>query len=77
LKQATSDGERCGRKPMMCWKKTRKPWLAFVLTEELAGNQFNYSMKYREWTAVALEQLLKLDDSFFIDKEQLKLDENN
>lgn len=77
LKQATSDSERCGRKPMMCWKKTRKPWLAFVLTEELAGNQFNYSMKYREWTAVALEQLLKLDDSFFIDKEQLKLEENN
>jgi hypothetical protein len=34
-------------------------------------------MNYREWTAVALEKLLKLDDSFFIDQDQLKLDENH
>ena len=33
LEQATSDSRRCGRKPMLCWKKTRKPWLAFVHSE--------------------------------------------
>jgi hypothetical protein len=31
------------------------------------GKEFEYSMKYREWTAVALDNLLKLEDSFFID----------
>lgn len=68
LNQATNDSKRCNRKPMMCWKKTRKPWLAFILTQELAGKEFEYSMKYREWTAVALDNLLKLEDSFFIEK---------
>jgi len=68
LNQATNDSKRCNRKPMMCWKKTRKPWLAFILTEELVGKEFEYSMKYREWTAVALDNLLKLEDSFFIEK---------
>ena len=67
LEQALSDSKRCGRKPMMCWKKTRKPWIAFVLTEELTGHDFKYCMKYGKWTAVALEHLLKLDDSFFIE----------
>jgi hypothetical protein len=67
LEQATSDSKRCGRKPMMCWKKTRKPWLAFVMNEELVGKDFKYSMKYGKWTAVALEHLLKLEDDFFID----------
>lgn len=66
LKQAFADGQRCGRMPMMCWKRTRKPWLAFVLTQDLAGREFKYSMKYGEWTAVALEHLLKLEDDFFI-----------
>lgn len=69
LEQAVSDGKRCGRKPMMCWKKTRKPWLAFILTEHLEGYEFKYSMKYGKWTAVALDHLLKLEDDFFLDKK--------
>jgi hypothetical protein len=68
LEQATSDSERCDRKPMLCWRKTRKPWLAFVLTKELTGREFNFSMQYKEWTCVALEYLLKLEDDFFIEK---------
>ena len=70
LEQALADSGRCGRKPMMCWKKTRKPWLAFLLTDDLAGNEFKYSMKYGKWTAVALEHLLKLDDSFFLNQKE-------
>ena len=30
LQQVTMDAARCGRKPMLCWKRDRKPWLAFV-----------------------------------------------
>lgn len=69
LEQAMNDSKRCGRKPMLCWKKTRKPWLAFVLTEELKGKDFKYSIKYGKWTGVALEHLLKLEDDFFMDVE--------
>ena len=70
LEQALNDSNRCGRKPMMCWKKTRKPWLAFVLSEELQGHDFKYAMKYGRWTGVALEHLLKLDNSFFMNDQE-------
>lgn len=66
LDQAVSDAERCGRKPMLCWKRTRKSWLAFLKSNEIAGMEFKYSLKYREWTGVLLEDLLRLDDDFFI-----------
>lgn len=69
LDQVTKDSKRCNRKPMLCWKKTRKPWLAFVLTKELSGRSFNYKMQYGKWTAVALEHLLKLEDDFFLEVE--------
>ena len=77
LSQAIADSKRCGRKPMMCWKKTRKPWLAFLLTEHLEGHEFKYSIKYGKWTGVALEHLLKLDDDFFLDGTQEENKEND
>jgi hypothetical protein len=67
LAQVTKDAERCGRRPMLCWKRDRKPWLAFVPTKEVEGHSFNYRLIYREWSAVALEELLKLPDSFFVE----------
>lgn len=66
LDQVTKDGERCVRKPMLCWKRDRKPWLAFVPTKELEGHSFKYRLEYQEWSAVALDELLKLPDSFFL-----------
>lgn len=67
MEQVMDDSKRCGRKPMVCWKRNRKPWLAFLLTKDLAGCEFEYSVKYKEWTGVALETLLKLDNDFFYD----------
>lgn len=67
LDQVTKDSKRCGRKPMLCWKKTRKPWLVFVHSKELAGRQFKYRLQYGKWSVVALEQLLKLEDAFFLE----------
>lgn len=69
LDQVTKDSKRCQRSPLLCWKKTRKPWLAFVQTKELTGRSFKYKMQYGKWTCVALEHLLKLEDEFFLDKE--------
>ncbi|NBT57857.1 hypothetical protein EBT16_03635 [bacterium] len=65
LKQVSSDSERCKRKPMLFWKKDRKPRIAFIRSEDLGKVSFKYAMKYREWTAVAYEDLMGLDDSFF------------
>ena len=70
MDQALADSRRCGRKPMLCWKRTRKPWLAFVLTTDLEGREFKYTMKYGKWTGIALEHLLKLEDSFFLTEEK-------
>lgn len=67
LDQVTSDSKRCGRKPLLCWKKTRKPWLSFVHTKDLVGHTFKYKLHYGKWSVVALEHLLKIEDDFFIE----------
>jgi len=71
LDQASKDGRRANRKPMLLWKKTRRPWLTFVHNEELDGLHFKYKFVYGKWTAVALERLLELDDTFFFDDDAL------
>lgn len=71
LDQVTKDVKRGGRKPMLLWKKTRRPWLAFVHTEELDGLHFKYKFVYGKWTAVALEKLLEVEDSFFFEEDAL------
>ena len=55
---------------MLCWKRDRKPWLAFVPTQELAGRDFKFSLRYGGWSAVALEELLKLPDQFFLEQDR-------
>jgi hypothetical protein len=72
LDQVTKDSKRCNRKPMLCWKKTRKPWLVFIHSKELVGKSFKYKFIYGKWTGVSLELLLKLNDDFF-----LTMDTNN
>lgn len=66
LTQVSKDAKRCGRKPMLCWKKKRKPWFCVVLTKDLP-QEFKYRLIYGKWSIVALEEMLKLEDSFFIE----------
>ena len=66
LDQVSKDAKRCGRKPLLCWKRTRKPWLAFIHTKELTGKPFKYRLLYGKWSAIDLDKLLELEDSFFI-----------
>jgi hypothetical protein len=65
LKQVTDDSMRCSRKPLLLWKKDRKPRLAFLKTADLPNFDFEYSMKYRDWTIVNFQDLLKSPDDFF------------
>jgi hypothetical protein len=65
LEQAEADAERCGRKPMLLWKKDRKPRVAFLKSPDMPSRQFACTMVYGKWTAVSFEELLKEEDGFF------------
>jgi hypothetical protein len=66
LEQSQNDATRCDRKPMLCWKRTRRPWLVFLKTDDLEGRLFKHSIKYGDWTGVSLETLLQIEDGFFL-----------
>lgn len=65
LEQVSKEAERTQRKPMLIWKKDRKPRLVFLQTVDVPEIKLDYVLKYRNWTAFNFEELLKLDDSFF------------
>lgn len=65
LDQVTKDSDNCGRKPLLMWKRTRKPWIAFVHNTDLVGYKFPNYLIYGKWTGLSLEELLKLEDDFF------------
>jgi hypothetical protein len=65
LDQVTSDSERCGRKPLLLWKKDRKPRLAFLKAKDLPPMELKCSMKYKDWIVVNYDDLMSLDDGFF------------
>lgn len=65
LNQVTEDSNRCGRRPLLVWKKDRRPRIAFVKTKDIPLNRFEYYMIYRDWTAVLFSDLLSFEDSFF------------
>lgn len=70
LIQAYKDAKRADKKPLLAWKKDRKPWLVFILTKDAEDLRFKYKLVYNEWTAVSLEDFLKLNDEFFFDEKQ-------
>jgi Holliday junction resolvase len=75
LIQCYKDAKRAGKKPLLAWKKDRKPWLIFVLNKDVEGLDFKYKLIYNKWTAVALEEFLKLTDDFFFNKKEIDKDE--
>ena len=67
LKQVSKDARQTHRKPLLLWKKDRKPILAFIKIHDLKG--FNLkpkcAMKYKSWIIISLDDLLSLPDNFF------------
>lgn len=72
LVQAYKDAKRAGKRPLLAWKKDRKPWLVFILTKDAQNLDFKYMLHYNKWIAVALDDFLKLDDSFFFSSTEKK-----
>ena len=69
IDQVSHDAEYCKRKPIICWKRNRKPWLACIREEDFLPigfeRSFPYRLHYREWIMVSLEELLKLTEKDF------------
>ena len=64
IEQSIAESGRAKRPPLLLYKRNRRPWIAFIRTADLIG-KYSYQLSYRDWTAVALDDLLKLDDTFF------------
>lgn len=67
LKQVSKDAEQTHRKPLLLWKKDRKPILAFIKIHDLKEFKLELqcAMKYKSWLVISLNDLLSLPDNFF------------
>ena len=66
LKQVLDDSKRVSRKPLLVWKKDRKPALAFFQGE--LGEIINYQhaqLCYGDWRAVLFDDLLTMPDDWW------------
>jgi hypothetical protein len=69
LKQSVKEANDCDRLPMVCWKRKRKPWIAFLRSDDLDPSlDFDSYMFYWNWTVVSLDKLLELPDDFFFEE---------
>jgi hypothetical protein len=64
IEQSSHDADYCGRKPIVCWKRNRMPWVAMLRGEDLNGNM-PYLLHYRDWVIVSLEKLLLIKEKGF------------
>lgn len=74
LYQANKDADRLGRRPLVCWKKDRQPWLVFIRKEDLPlsdttirAKVWDYYITYGDWYALSLTSLLRMPDDFFFE----------
>ena len=58
IEQVSKDAEYCGRKPIILWKRNRKPWIAMIKTTEHDTSAWECVIKYRDWNILNFEQLL-------------------
>lgn len=68
IEQASDEGSRCGRKPIIVWKKNYKPWLVFIKKVDLVGD-YKYLMFYRDWCIILLGDFLLLPDNHFFESK--------
>jgi hypothetical protein len=61
IEQNTRDAEYTKRRPIILWKRNRKPWIAILRLADLGQYEsgFDYRMYYREWVIVNFDDLLK------------------
>lgn len=65
IKQVKLEAENCQRKPIIVWKKDRKPRVAMVLTVDLPHHDWTYRFIYQEWSMVLFTELLGQPDGYW------------
>ena len=45
LMQAYKDANKCDKRPLLAWKRSRKPWLVFVLSKDI--DEVSLDFKYK------------------------------
>ena len=70
LKQAEDESKECGRKPLILWKRSRKPWLSMLKTADLPNFDWKYRLIYMDWSMIPLNSLLLLSNEFFFDEKK-------
>lgn len=66
IEQAMDEANRSDRKPIIMWKRARKPWLAFLRSEDLGEQErFETRLYYKNWICVLLTELLEKEDTKF------------
>lgn len=69
IAQCCKDAEYCGRKPIVCWKRNRKPWIVVIEQKwfpmEFWEKNFPYRVCYGDWYMISLEKLLQCTDKDF------------
>jgi len=79
IKEAKDESKRSGRKPLICWKRKRLPWLGILRVNDIDGwfkpSLFPaYCMHYMDnkgvlWLITQLDFILSLPDEFFFKEE--------
>lgn len=69
IEQVSEDARICKRKPLLLWKRNRKPWLAFIQKFELhelcLENVFLCKIQYNGWLCIPFELLLEKTNKDF------------
>lgn len=66
IEQSSKDAGACHRKPIICWKRNRREWLAMVRQDDMVNlDKFPYHFHYRDWIMVSLEKLLENTEKSF------------
>lgn len=81
LQQVEDDAERTGRKPLLVWKKDRKPRIAFMKQKDLFPSysptycdpshllhaKGGVCLRYKCWVGVLFDEVLSLDENFWFE----------
>jgi hypothetical protein len=72
IEQVSRDAEYCKRKPIILWKRNRKPWLAVVRAWDIIPEGvFHFLIRYGDWRIVSFDELLKnTDRAYWFEEEK-------
>lgn len=69
IQQSLDDSKRCGKEPLIFWKKDRKPMLSFIKLKEIKDKDLPcIHFKYNDWVIMNAKDLLGFPDVYFFEE---------